>query len=134
MEFNVEIDPNFDEIIDESTGNSFVALRRLRWNENSKFKLDIRKWYAGEEKEVAGKGTSISEEGADTLANVLVKRGYGKTDDIIQSISTRDDFLYNAKKTIDKMREKAGGVLKIEVPEDAVDEESFYDPKEWFGE
>ena len=34
MEFNLEIDHSIDEVFDEGVGSSFLALRRIRWNEN----------------------------------------------------------------------------------------------------
>ena len=59
MEFNLEIDPSINEIVDES-GNTFIALRRLRWNSNSPFKLDLRKWFVSSTgEETAGKGLSF---------------------------------------------------------------------------
>ena len=42
-EFNLELDPSVDKIFDETPGNSFLAVRKLRWNQNSEFKLDINR-------------------------------------------------------------------------------------------
>ena len=61
-EFNLELDPSVDKIFDETPGNSFLAVRKLRWNQNSEFKLDIRKWFTNSNgEELAGKGVSFME-------------------------------------------------------------------------
>lgn len=36
-EIKLEIDPTVDAVIDEIPGNSFIALRKLRWNDSSEF-------------------------------------------------------------------------------------------------
>ena len=64
-EFNLELDPSVDKIFDETPGNSFLAVRKLRWNQNSEFKLDIRKWFTNSNgEEIAGKGVSFMENNA----------------------------------------------------------------------
>lgn len=138
MEFNLEIDPDFDEIIDEGVGNSFIALRRLRWNENGQFKLDIRKWITDAEgKEIAGKGCSfITEEGPSNLVHTLIDHNYGDTATIIEKVSNRKDFIdalmYSDKALstlgLDEVKEK----IKKK-SESYTDDASFYDPKELLG-
>ena len=137
MEFNLEIDPEFDEIIDEGVGNSFIALRRLRWNENGQFKLDFRKWITDAEgKEIAGKGCSfITEEGPSNLVHTLLAHGYGDTQTVVEKIADRPDFIdalmYSEKALgnldLDDLKEK------IKKKSETAEEVSFYDPKELLG-
>ena len=95
-EFKLEIDSSIDEVIDEVPGSSFIALRKLRWSENSSFKLDIRKWYTNSEgEEIAGKGVSfMTDEGPDNLIEVLLKHNYGDTRKTLNGIKDREDFLF----------------------------------------
>ena len=37
MEFHLEIDDTVNEVFDEGVGNSFLAMRRLRWSEDGQF-------------------------------------------------------------------------------------------------
>ena len=94
-EFNLEIDPSLDVVFDEGSGNSFLAMRKLRWDENSNFKIDLRKWFTNSDgEEIAGKGFSfITEDGPNNLVNCLIDNGFGDTRDIIEKVSTRDDFV-----------------------------------------
>ena len=135
-EFNLEIDNSINEIIDEAPGsNSFIALRKLRWNENGKFKLDLRKWYINNEgEEIAGKGVSFStEEGPSNLIEALLKHGYGETRKTLNGLKDREDFPLEVKKIL---KEKNINIDDIEIPTiDSIDEE-FYDPKSilsWLG-
>ena len=43
-EFSYELDKDFDYTIDEK-GNSFIALRKIKWGNSSEFRLDLRKWF-----------------------------------------------------------------------------------------
>ena len=129
---NLEIDDSVNEVFDEAPGsNSFLALRRLRWSETGNFKLDIRKWYTNSEgEEVAGKGVSfLTEDGPNNLINALMKHGYGDTRGIIDSISTRDDFLPNVKRVLNKM--EVSSLDDIETGEGSL-EELYFDPKNIF--
>ena len=134
MEFNLEIDDSINEVFDEGVGNSFLALRKLRWNENTPFKLDIRKWITNSNgEEIAGKGFSfITEDGPNGLVKALLKHNFGDTRDILDSIKNRDDFLYNAKVVLDELGAGSGKLIAVK-PSDTIDEESFYDPKELLG-
>lgn len=82
-------------IVDPNKGKSFIALKEVRWQEGGEFKLDLRRWYAqtkdGEETLVPGKGVTLGKEGGDTLAEVLVKNGYGDIDKLINALSSRKD-------------------------------------------
>lgn len=130
MEFNLEIDHSVDEVFDEGVGSSFLALRKIRWNENSPYKLDIRKWFTNSDgSEVAGKGVSfITENGPNGLIKALLKNNYGDTRDVLNSIKTRDDFLYNVKSVLDEMGENSDLIAIKPSGEDS--ETTFFDPKE----
>lgn len=84
-EFKYSVDPNFDFVLEERA-NTYIALRKIKWGENSEPKIDIRKYVATEEGERMMKGCSMSDEGANELAKVLVQQGYGKDKDIFESI------------------------------------------------
>lgn len=84
-----------DEVIDEAPGsNSFIGLREVRWGPDKDFRLDLRKYICKTDgTEVVGKGVSfVTEDGPNTLINVLVEKGYGVTQDILDEISHREDF------------------------------------------
>lgn len=84
-EFKYEVDPNFDFVLEERA-NTYIALRKIKWGNNSEPKLDIRKYVATEDGERMMKGCSFSDEGANELTKVLVQQGYGKNKDIFESI------------------------------------------------
>lgn len=93
-EFTFDIDDNFGDHIIEERGNTFTALRKIRWGSQSDYKLDLRKYIATSEGEQMRKGCSITEDGANELTKVLLETGYGKATDIAQSIeSNRKDIL-----------------------------------------
>ena len=127
-EFNLEIDNSINVVFDELPGNSFLALRKLRWSSDSPYRLDIRKWYtnaAGEE--IAGKGVSfMTPEGPDNLIEALLKVGCGDTRKTLNGLKDREDFLPNVKQII---IEKGVNLDDIEVPSLDSLNESFYDPK-----
>lgn len=130
-EFNLELDPSINEIIDEATGgNSFIALRKLRWSETSPFRLDIRKWYTNAQgKEIAGKGVSfISQEGPDNLIEALLKNGYGDTRKTLNGIKDRDDFLVAVKEIVvaNNMDLDSVDISSIDQLDSSAD---YYDPK-----
>lgn len=82
-----------NEIIDEAQGsNTFIALREVRWNDSSDFKLDIRRYIVKPDGSTfAGKGISFATEaGPHNLANKLVEHGYGNTKNIVQTLMGRD--------------------------------------------
>ena len=132
MEFHLEIDDSINEVIDEGTGNSFIAMRKLRWTETGTFKLDLRKWITNADgEEIAGKGFSfITEEGPENLVNALLKHGFGDTRKTLEGIQDREDFVPEAMKIL----AKKGAITNDLIPEEYKDEEaSFYDPKELLG-
>jgi hypothetical protein len=130
-EFNLELDSSINEIIDEATGgNSFIALRKLRWSETGPFRLDIRKWYTNAQgEEIAGKGVSfISQEGPDNLIEALLKNGYGDTRKTLNGIKDRDDFLVAVKEIIvaNNMDLDSVDISSIDQLDSSAD---YYDPK-----
>ena len=121
-EFKYEVDENFDYLIEEK-GNQATFFRRVSWGGRD-FKPEIRKWYVDGTSETAGKGvTFMTEEGPDELVKVMTEVGYGKTEEILENISKRDDFELSVKKVLGKGIE--------EVIEDTADIEleEVYDPR-----
>ena len=136
-EFNLEIDPSLDVVFDEGSGNSFLAMRKLRWDENSNFKIDLRKWFTNSDgEEIAGKGFSfITEDGPNNLVNCLIDNGFGDTRDIIEKVSTRDDFVDALVTSAAALDALGLDELKDKVKKaaESSEAESFYDPKELLG-
>lgn len=103
---DIKLNPIFgddvNEIIDEGSGNSFIALRKVKWDENKDFKLDIRKWYTNSNgEEIAGKGVGfITEDGPTNLIKALIKHGYGNTRQILEQLSEREEFPIAVKEII----------------------------------
>ena len=123
--FTFETDPNYDYILDEK-GNTYTALRKIRWGNQEEFKLDIRKYYATEDGERMSKGCSFSDEAADELSKVLISTGYGNADDIANTICTdRIDIAARIVKSIEENKVLAKKVEKekANIPES----EEFYD-------
>ena len=129
-EFNLEIDPSLNVVFDEASGgNSFLALRRLRWNEKSPYRLDIRKWYTNAQgEEIAGKGVSfVTEEGPENLIQALLENGYGDTRKTLNGIKNREDFLVAVKEVL---VENNMDLDSVDISIDQLDSSaSFYDPK-----
>ena len=136
-EFKLEIDPELDVVFDEGPGNSFLAMRKLRWDENSNFKIDLRKWFTNADgEEIAGKGFSfITEDGPNNLVNCLIDNGFGDTKEIVESIAKRDDFIDALAYSADALDSLGLDELKEKVKQVAenTESESFYDPKELLG-
>lgn len=130
-EFQLEIDDSVNEVIDEANGNTFIALRKLRWFPQGSFKLDIRKWAVNKDgEEIPGKGVSfMTEEGPDNLIEALLKHGYGDTRKTINGIKDREDFPMAVKEAIQEM-----GIDLDSVEVSTIDDiGSFYDPKSILG-
>lgn len=119
-EFSMEIEDNFDFILEEGQ-NTSINLRRISWNGRPS-KIDIRKWVYNDGTERAMKGVSLSDEGADELANVLIEQGFGNTKRIIKAIKAREDY-----------DGSISGNITEEIAEDDGSEE-YYDPSELLGE
>ena len=132
LEFNLEIDDSLNVVFDELPGNSFLALRKLRWNSSSPFKLDIRKWYTNSEgEEIAGKGVSfMTPEGPENLVQALLENGYCDTRKTLNGIKDRDDFAIAVKEVI---LENNIDLDSIDISIDQLGSADYYDPKSILG-
>ena len=135
-EFHLELDPSIDEVIDELPGNSFIALRKLRWSPTSEYRLDIRKWFTNSEgEEIAGKGVAfMTEEGPDNLIQALLKHGYGDTKKTLDGIKDRDDYIPQVCMTLIEKGYNLEDLAKTDLSDfqASVGGGSFYDPKDLF--
>ena len=112
-DFSFEIVPNFDFVLEEGS-NTSVNLRKISWNGREP-KLDIRKWSYNDGEERMLKGCTLSDEGGNELACVLVEHGYGDTNRLLKALSQRDDFHGEVDTTESKSQEDD-------------EEEEYYDP------
>lgn len=129
IDFQLEIDPTLNVVFDEVAGSSFLALRRLRWNPSSQFKLDIRKWYTNAQgEEIAGKGVSfMTPEGPENLVQALIENGYCDTRKTLNGLKDREDFPVAIKEII---VENGIDLNSIDISIDQLDSSAtFYDPK-----
>jgi hypothetical protein len=128
MAFEYSVDPNFDYTIDEK-GNTFIALRKIDWNNSGNYKLDIRKYYASEEGEKMAKGVSfLTEDGPDELTKVLLETGYGNDEEIANTIlENRKGILARIAVALNDPEKSYD--LNIELEQELEDDE-FYDPEE----
>lgn len=128
-DFNMQIIDDFDFILEEK-GNSFTALRKLKWSENSTVRLDIRRYIINSEgDEVTGKGVGfLTEDGPDELVKVLVENDYGVTSEILSAIEGRDEFIVSLKRVLSD--EKLEELNNVTIEEEEEDEEVYYDPRE----
>ena len=112
-DFSFEIVPNFDFVLEEGS-NTSVNLRKISWNGREP-KLDIRKWSYNDGAERMLKGCTLSDEGGNELACVLVEHGYGDTNRLFKALSQREDFHGEVDTTESKSQEDD-------------EEEEYYDP------
>ena len=125
-EFKYEVDKNFNYTIDER-GNTFVALRKIRWGDNDNYKLDLRKYISTEKGEQMGKGLSfITEDGPNELSRVLLDTGYGKPDEIAQVIVDNRRDIFN------EISKRVNGEFII--TEDNESDEELFDARRLFDE
>lgn len=91
-----------DNIFDEK-GSTFCALRKVAWWNPDKrddeptaedAKWELRKWRVNDDgTDTANKGmTFLTEDGPNNLTELLVDKGFGKTNKILGSIKKRDNF------------------------------------------
>ena len=125
--FSYEIVDDYDKVFDEK-GNTFLSLRKLKWGGKEAVKFDMRKWYNNADgSEKCGKGFSfLTDEGPHELTKVLVEEGFGHTEDIINGIKDREDF-------IDSLVYALSDDNK-EVLKKAGISEEYFDPKDIFGD
>lgn len=121
-EFKYEVDENFDHLVEEK-GNQALFFRRVSWGGRDG-KLELRKWYVDGSSETPGKGiTFMTEEGPSELVKVMTDNGFGNTDEILESISKREDFPMAVKKVLGK------GVSDLVEEYDNTELEEVYDPR-----
>lgn len=121
-EFKYEVDETFDYLIEEK-GNQAIFFRRVSWGGRDA-KPEIRKWYVDGTSETPGKGFSfMTEEGPDELVKVMIEVGYGKTKEILDNISKRDDFGISVKKILGK------GIDELIEDTEDIELEEVYDPR-----
>ena len=84
----------------EEKGNQFIRFAQIAWKgedeecEPNEIKYDLRKYTTDSDgKERMLKGVSfLSEEGPTELTHILLEEGFGKTENVIDIIKTRQDF------------------------------------------
>lgn len=82
---------DIDDVVD-SKSNSVILLRKLAWGEGAE-KLELRKWVIDINKETPLKGvTFLTEEGPHNLVTILLQNGFGRTKNVLEVLSIRDDF------------------------------------------
>ena len=88
------MDEDPDAGVFDTSGDVYLAMREVSWNDGAP-KLELRKWYAGHEDkdDFPGKGFSfLTDEGVDNLAELLVQRGFGNTDVLLDAIGKREEI------------------------------------------
>lgn len=129
-----------NRVVDEK-GNSFIALRELSWGDNETVKLDIRKYYTGNDgKETLAKGVSfLTDDGPGELVKALIEEGYGDTREIFESLATRDEFAQNciwglnttlSGEALEQFRSNPEEYIKSNAGEN---DGEFYDPRDILG-
>lgn len=122
LSFTVKED-GINEVIDEK-GNLTLMLREVSWG-NREAHLELRRWIIDIDKETPMKGCAfLTEEGPNTLVNVMVKNGFGDTNTILHELSSRDDFEESLIKTIGKTK-----IEKAKESEITISEDDYFDPK-----
>ena len=120
---------DLDRVVEEK-GNTFIAIRRLKWcaaDVEKEFKLDIRKYYMnpdGSEK-VTSHGFGFgTEEGPHELTRILVEENCGHTDELLNAMKDRDDFMPALSQCLDPNDAK-----KLGIDVSKYDKEDYYDPR-----
>jgi len=116
-EFTMQIEKDFDFIIEEGQ-NTSINLRKIGWN-GRPAKLDLRKWNYQDGEERAGKGITLTDNGASELTAVLVEQGYGDTKRLAKALKTRG--------------EDVGINTDVNDFDDDDGSEDYYDPSELLG-
>src|SRR5574344_1465180 len=106
---------NINEVFDEK-GSAYIAIRKTQWVKNdntpdeSKAKLELRKWRTSDDGEKPDKGFSfLTDEGPHELVNVLLRNNFGHTKDVLKILKTRDDFKESVEHLYDKEEDKEDG-------------------------
>lgn len=125
MEWNYEFDPNGINHIIEEGGNSFSAIRMVKWSKDAEdYKLDFRKYMCNEHGEIAKKGISFyhPQEASTEIIKGLLHWGYGDANEVAKCIyQGRPDI-------VDLIVKLNSGEMSIDDID--CDSEDFYDPRE----
>ena len=70
----------------------------------------------------------ITEEGPNKLTVIMINKGYGKTETVLNDLKDRDDFDSSLNKVIGKKK-----VEKSKNTEVIVDEDEYFDPNNILG-
>ena len=100
----------------DEKGSTWGTIRKVQWvkgdkePDESKAKIEIRKFMQTSEGERLGKGYTFStEEGPSELVIGMINCGFGKTKDILKEVRKREDFLEAAKTINDDEEESDTG-------------------------
>lgn len=122
---------DLDRVIEEK-GNRYMSMRMIKWTEaddtSKEYKLDIRKYYTdkdGNEKVTSNGISFATKEGPHELTRALIEENYGHTEDIIEALQKRDDFMPSLSKALDPDQCKELGV-----DPSSYQEGDYYDPRE----
>lgn len=131
-DFKYELDKEFGDHVLEEHGNTFFALRKIKWGSSSDYKLDLRKYYATAEGEQMSKGCVFNDECANELARVLVEKGYGDDEALYNAITKHRPYvLSRIYQDLDIEADGIGlagakaHIAKYPIPEE--DEDIFFD-------
>ena len=101
----------------EARGNILVCIGHTSWNDGP-YKLELRKWVVKGDEVVPQKGVTMTHEGADKLAEILIKMGYGDTAKLAAMLTKREDYMMATTNVGDEVDEidtdmySAGDLLK----------------------
>lgn len=107
-EISYEYNTDGIDVILEESSNSVTAIREIRWNDSSDYRLDIRKYFVSSDGDVRpGKGISFSDTaGPARLTLALVDNGFGDTQELMNAMSVREDFIKGFAKTFEDTPDK----------------------------
>lgn len=108
-----------------SDGKFTNNVRLISWYE-AEPKIDIGKWSAiNTNQEYRKSGTALSVKETNSLTELLVDKGFGDKDKLLESLNSREK---NHIESINELMGEKNNELKEEINEDKEDE--YYDPKE----
>lgn len=125
-EFDYNFNPDGINSIIEEKGNTFIAIREIRWDRESEYKLDVRRYTSTEDGEIPKKGISFYDPNTPTeLICALLENDYG--DD-----NTIGKCIFNTRpKLATYISKLQSGEIKPEIPlEDEDDSSDYFDPRE----
>lgn len=121
LEYEVKKD-GINEVIDEN-GNMVMMLREVAW-QGKEARLELRKWIIDTESEKPMRGVSfMSKQGPSTLAEALIREGYGDTTILLKDLSSRENFEDSLIQTIGKAK-----VDNTKSKEYTIEEEDYFIP------